>query len=142
MGGGEHDGKLGTTACAFQEGFNFPLQIKKVPQRPRILMWVLCGVKGFSEIEAIGTLFFEFTVSYIEVSCCDVHETKLINIILASLCFWTVFRVAFSTCWSVMDNRLFGRIFCRDLGPLPNMGKLLFSFSSKMSGNVITRDSG
>jgi len=58
-GGGGGDGKLGTTACAIQEGFNFPLQIKKLPQRLRILMWVPCGVKGFSEIEAVYTLFFK-----------------------------------------------------------------------------------
>jgi len=135
--------KFGTTACAFQERFNFPFQIKKLPQRPRILMWVPCGVKGFSEIQAVDAQFFKFTVSYIEVSCCDVYETKLtLSIILASLCFWTLFRVTSSTCWPVTDNRLFERIFCRNLVSLPDMGKLLFSFSSKMSGNVSTRDSG
>jgi hypothetical protein len=36
------DGKFGTTACPFQERFNFPFQIKK----PRILMWVPCGGKS------------------------------------------------------------------------------------------------
>jgi len=48
------DWKFGTTVCAFQESFNFPFQIKKLPQRPRILMWVPCGIKGFSEIQAVG----------------------------------------------------------------------------------------
>lgn len=129
-------GKFGTTTCAFQESFNFPFQIKKLPQRPRILLWVSCGVKGFSETQAVDTLFLKFTFT-----CLSLMHWSVVRC-CASLCFGTVFRVTFSTCWAVMDNRLFGRILCRNSGSLPDMEKLLFSFSVNMLGNVTIRDSG
>lgn len=74
------DGKLGTTAFAFQERFNFPLQIKKLPQRPRIFMWVPCRVKGISEIQAVGTLFFKFSLIHRSVALwCAWNQTHKHN---------------------------------------------------------------
>lgn len=112
-------------------------------------MCVPCGVKGYSEIRAVDSLFFKFTVTCFKshtLMCRTVTYIKpnslTLTIIRVSVCFWAVFRVTFSTCWPITDNRLIGRIFCKNLGSLPDMGKLLFLFSSKMSGNVTTRDSG
>jgi hypothetical protein len=84
---------------------------------------------------AVNILFWNFgwcdlPASHIEVSYCDLLEsqTDLQLVSFFPQCFWIVLKTSFSNSL-VVDKRLIGCKFWRNLGPLPGFGRVMISAS-------------
>jgi hypothetical protein len=58
---------------------------------------------------------------------------------LSSRCLWTIFRITFANSLPVVDNRLIGRKFWGNLGPLPGFGKVIAFASFQDTGKCDSR---
>jgi hypothetical protein len=102
---------------------------------------VPCSVKSFVGIQEYRSrryLLLEFRVTLSSrLIKCSMTLTKVeLTCIKPSMCLWIIFRIARVRDFrlSVADNRLIGRRFSRNLGPLPGFGKAITFASFQDAG--------